>query len=81
MNTVGFWLAALLVLSVAAVSTVRMAWEYQRAVIFRFGRLKGLRGPGLFLLIPWPKELFVWTCAPSRWCSTPRKRSPKTASP
>ena len=52
MNTVGFWLAALLVLSVAFVSTVRMAWEYQRAVIFRFGRLKGLRGLGLFLLIP-----------------------------
>ena len=52
MNTVGFWFAALLVLIVAAVSTVRMAWEYQRAVIFRFGRLKGLRGPGLFLLIP-----------------------------
>jgi regulator of protease activity HflC (stomatin/prohibitin superfamily) len=52
MNSIGFWLAALLVLLVAAVSTVRMAWEYQRAVIFRFGRLKGLRGPGLFLLIP-----------------------------
>ena len=47
MNTVGFWLAALLVLVVAAVSTVRMAWEYQRAVTFRFGRLKAVLPEGL----------------------------------
>jgi regulator of protease activity HflC (stomatin/prohibitin superfamily) len=32
--------------------TVRMAQEYQRAVIFRFGREVGVRGPGLFFLIP-----------------------------
>jgi len=32
--------------------SVRMAQEYQRAVIFRLGRLKGHRGPGLYLLIP-----------------------------
>ena len=29
-----------------------MAQEYQRAVIFRLGRAKGCRGPGLYLLIP-----------------------------
>src|SRR5580704_15392145 len=32
--------------------SVRMAQEYQRAVIFRLGRVKGHRGPGLYLLIP-----------------------------
>lgn len=33
-------------------SAVRIAREYERGVIFRLGRLIGLKGPGLFLLIP-----------------------------
>ncbi len=31
---------------------LRIAREYQRAVVFRLGRYKGLRGPGLYWLIP-----------------------------
>jgi regulator of protease activity HflC (stomatin/prohibitin superfamily) len=34
------------------ISGVRIAREYQRAVVFRLGRYTGLRGPGLFWLIP-----------------------------
>jgi regulator of protease activity HflC (stomatin/prohibitin superfamily) len=34
------------------ISGLRIAREYQRAVVFRLGRYKGLRGPGLFWLIP-----------------------------
>ena len=34
------------------VSSVRIAQEYQRGVIFRLGRYVGTRGPGLYLLIP-----------------------------
>lgn len=37
---------------VFAVSSLRICQEYQRAVVFRLGRLAGLRGPGLFFLIP-----------------------------
>lgn len=33
-------------------SGLRIAKEYQRAVVFRLGRYAGLRGPGLFWLIP-----------------------------
>ena len=40
------------VIIVLLLMSVRMAQEYQRAVIFRLGRLKGHRGPGLYLLIP-----------------------------
>lgn len=29
-----------------------MAREYERAVIFRLGRLKGTKGPGLYIMIP-----------------------------
>jgi regulator of protease activity HflC (stomatin/prohibitin superfamily) len=34
------------------ISGIRIAREYQRAVVFRLGRYTGLRGPGLFWLIP-----------------------------
>src|SRR5271163_4320492 len=43
--------AALVVLLVL-LSGLRVAREYQRGVVFRLGRYKGLRGPGLFWLIP-----------------------------
>ena len=33
-------------------SSLRVAREYERAVVFRLGRYTGLRGPGLFWLIP-----------------------------
>jgi regulator of protease activity HflC (stomatin/prohibitin superfamily) len=46
----------LLLLPVLAVfillSGVRVAREYERGVVFRLGRFTGLRGPGLFWLIP-----------------------------
>ncbi len=33
-------------------STVRIAKEYQRGVVFRLGRLHKVRGPGLYFIIP-----------------------------
>ena len=42
----------LLLLIVVGVSGLRVANEYERAVVFRLGRLMGLRGPGLYWLIP-----------------------------
>ncbi len=41
----------LLVIMVRA-SAIRVLREYERGVVFRLGRYVGLRGPGLFLLIP-----------------------------
>jgi regulator of protease activity HflC (stomatin/prohibitin superfamily) len=43
---------AVLVIVAVFVSGLRIAREYQRAVVFRLGRYNGLRGPGLFWLIP-----------------------------
>ncbi len=33
-------------------NSIRIVKEYERGVIFRLGRLKGARGPGLIILIP-----------------------------
>lgn len=37
---------------VLIIASLRIAQEYQRAVVFRLGRYVGTRGPGLYLLIP-----------------------------
>lgn len=44
-----FLLAATLVLIVAG---LRVANQYQRAVVFRLGKIQGTRGPGLYWIIP-----------------------------
>src|SRR6202011_2060574 len=46
---IGILVVLLLVL---ALSSIRIAKEYERGVVFRLGRLIDLRGPGLFLIIP-----------------------------
>jgi regulator of protease activity HflC (stomatin/prohibitin superfamily) len=39
-------------LVVIALSGLRVAQEYERGVVFRLGRYNGLRGPGLYWIIP-----------------------------
>jgi len=40
------------VVAVVLLSGIRIAQEYQRGVIFRLGRYVGLKGPGLYWIIP-----------------------------
>ena len=40
------------VLAALAASAIRILREYERAVVFRLGRLVGPKGPGLVLLVP-----------------------------
>jgi regulator of protease activity HflC (stomatin/prohibitin superfamily) len=50
-------LAALAVAGATALATsLRVLWEYERAVVFRLGRLRGARGPGLIFLVPFGIE-------------------------
>jgi regulator of protease activity HflC (stomatin/prohibitin superfamily) len=45
-------LVVLTLLVVVAAASVRVLREYERAIVFRLGRLLGQKGPGLVLLIP-----------------------------
>ncbi len=45
------FVATLLIVALL-LSGLRIAQEYQRGVIFRLGRFAGLRGPGLYWIIP-----------------------------
>jgi regulator of protease activity HflC (stomatin/prohibitin superfamily) len=49
---------AIIVISLLAAS-IRLVKEYERAVIFRLGRLVGAKGPGLFFRIPWLDKFLV----------------------
>jgi regulator of protease activity HflC (stomatin/prohibitin superfamily) len=44
---------ALVLLGVIIVPAVKIVYQYQRGVLFRFGKLVGVRGPGLNLILPW----------------------------
>ncbi len=55
---------AVLALVALALSGLRIAQEYERAVVFRLGRFTGIRGPGLFYLIPlieWQRKVDMRT--------------------
>ncbi|MGC8781643.1 MAG: slipin family protein [Anaerolineae bacterium] len=40
-------------LLIVLVPAVKIVWQYQRGVVFRFGKLVGERGPGLNFIIPY----------------------------
>ncbi|MGZ4186674.1 MAG: SPFH domain-containing protein, partial [Solirubrobacteraceae bacterium] len=50
------WLIILIAVAVVALlvllGAIRIVREYERVVVFRLGRLRGARGPGLVLIIP-----------------------------
>lgn len=46
------FLIAVIIIVFALLTGLRIAQEYQRGVVFRLGRYTGLRGPGLYWIIP-----------------------------
>lgn len=58
-----YWIAAGVAVAVV-LSGVRIAQEYERGVVFRLGRFKEVRGPGLYWNIPlieWQKKVDIRT--------------------
>src|SRR5262245_1177299 len=52
-NEVGFGIGAVgLVLSGLIASAIQVANQWERGIVLRLGRFKGVRGPGLFLIVP-----------------------------
>jgi regulator of protease activity HflC (stomatin/prohibitin superfamily) len=39
------------------VPAVKIVWQYERGVVFRFGKLRGERGPGLNFIIPYLERM------------------------
>ena len=45
-------LPILLIFALLIISGIRIAQEYERAIVFRLGRFLGIKGPGIYWLIP-----------------------------
>ena len=48
-----FYIVAAAILLFLIVPAVKVIWQYERGVVFRFGKLRGERGPGLNFIIPY----------------------------
>ena len=48
----GVLLILIAVVIFIAITGFRVAQQYERALVFRFGRYTGTRGPGLFWIVP-----------------------------
>lgn len=54
------WIPALLALAFVLMGSPKIAHQWERAVVLRFGRFVGLRGPGLFWIVPFVDEVSSW---------------------
>ena len=50
-------IAAIILLMILLPSSIKILREYERGVVFRFGRLSATRGPGIFLIIPFADKM------------------------
>src|SRR6201987_5550415 len=65
----------IVVVIVVLLSGLRIAQEYQRGVVFRLGRYTGLRGPGLYWIIPLGIERAVTIDIRTRTVSAERQET------
>ncbi|MFY9225979.1 MAG: slipin family protein [Blastocatellia bacterium] len=59
-----YFLPIFIIFAVIILSGLRIAQEYERSVVFRLGRFVGIRGPGLYWLIPgfeWQAKIDIRT--------------------
>ncbi len=45
------------IILILLISSIKILREYERGVIFRFGRLRGVKGPGIFIIIPFVDKM------------------------
>ncbi len=56
-----YWLGgALILLGVLTPMTLKMANQWERAVVLRLGKLQAIRGPGMFVIIPFIDDVSSW---------------------
>ncbi len=69
------FIIGVIVVGVILLTGVRIAQEYERGVIFRLGRYSGLRGPGLYWIIPLAIERAVTIDIRTRTVSAERQET------
>lgn len=52
------YIVPIIILVIILASAIKVVNEYERAVVFRLGRLLGAKGPGIFIIIPIVDKFF-----------------------
>ncbi|MBI4541360.1 MAG: slipin family protein [Gemmatimonadetes bacterium] len=52
MDLSSIWVPTAIFSGAAILTSLRILWQYERAVVFRLGKLTGSKGPGLLFLVP-----------------------------
>ena len=53
MNTTLWILVGIVLFLLIVLPAVKIVWQYQRGVVFRFGKFHSVRNPGLNLIVPY----------------------------
>jgi regulator of protease activity HflC (stomatin/prohibitin superfamily) len=59
-NTIGLTVGGVVLLAFLLLFAIKVADQWEKAVVLRFGRFVGLRGPGIFWLTPVIDTVAVW---------------------
>jgi len=54
------WLILMIVVGLVLMQSPRIAKQWERVIILRLGRFTGLRGPGLFWVVPFVDSVSAW---------------------
>lgn len=57
---IGVLFAVLLIAAIYLLNALQVARQWEKAVVLRFGRFRGLRGPGMFWIVPVADTLPMW---------------------
>jgi regulator of protease activity HflC (stomatin/prohibitin superfamily) len=57
---IGIWFSILLLIAMIILFSLKISRQWEKAVILRFGRFHGLRGPGVFWIIPVVDTIANW---------------------
>ncbi len=57
MSLAGYLFPLIVVALVLLIAALRILREYERAVVFTLGRFTGIKGPGIFLLVPLAQKM------------------------
>ena len=56
-ESLGAVATAIVIIAIIVISGIKILREYQRAVIFRLGRMVPARGPGIIYVIPFVEKM------------------------
>jgi regulator of protease activity HflC (stomatin/prohibitin superfamily) len=57
---IGIWVTAVLLIALYFLFAIKLANQWEKAVVLRFGKFRGLKGPGIFWIIPIVDTVTEW---------------------